>query len=149
MKCSDFRRMTRPVLGWARRGRSRSQHPMANSFLSLFLQKLCPHRFSWPHSAHGQDYQVCVICGTAYEYDWATMRRVRRLAAPLQALNLDEASRNVRGSQRGDHTIVQSPTRAQPQSRLPGPACSTVFSSPSEERTNSSVKPRTANQLFE
>jgi hypothetical protein len=39
-------------------------------FLSLFLQKLCPH-------------QVCVICGTAYEYDWTTMRRVRRLTTPL------------------------------------------------------------------
>jgi len=52
-------------------------------FLYLFLQKLCPHRFSWPHSVHGQDYQVCVICGTAYEYDWTTMRRVRRLTIPL------------------------------------------------------------------
>jgi hypothetical protein len=56
---------------------------MAIRLFSLFLQRLCPHRFSWPHSAHGQDYQVCVICGTAYEYDWVTMRRVRRLAAPL------------------------------------------------------------------
>src|ERR1041385_752109 len=51
-------------------------------FLSLFLQKLCTHRFSWPHSVHGRDYQVCVICGTAYEYDWATMRRVRKLTMP-------------------------------------------------------------------
>ena len=56
---------------------------MAIRLFSLFLQTLCPHRFSWPHSAHGQDYQVCVLCGTAYEYDWVTMRRVRRLAAPL------------------------------------------------------------------
>jgi hypothetical protein len=56
---------------------------MATRLFSLFLQTLCPHRFSWPHSAHGQDYQVCVICGTAYEYDWVTMRRVRRLPAPL------------------------------------------------------------------
>jgi hypothetical protein len=53
---------------------------MANTFLSGILEKLCPHRFSWPHSAHGRDYQVCVICGTAYEYDWTKMRRVRKLA---------------------------------------------------------------------
>ena len=52
---------------------------MANRLLSLFFQQLCPHRFSWPHSVHGRDYQVCVICGTAYEYDWTSMRRVRRL----------------------------------------------------------------------
>jgi hypothetical protein len=58
---------------------------MANRFLSLFLAKLCPHRFSWPHSVHGQDYQVCVVCGTAYEYDWVTMRRIRRLAPPLHS----------------------------------------------------------------
>jgi hypothetical protein len=56
---------------------------MANRFLSFLLQKLCPHRFSWPHSSHGQDYQVCVICGAAYEYDCVAMRRVRRLATPL------------------------------------------------------------------
>jgi hypothetical protein len=58
---------------------------MASSFLSLLLQKLCPHRFSWPHNSHGQDYQVCVICGTAYEYDWVRMRRMRRLSSPLDA----------------------------------------------------------------
>lgn len=52
-------------------------------FLSLFLQKLCPHSFSWPHSVHGRDYQVCTLCGTAYEYDWATMRRVRKLSTPV------------------------------------------------------------------
>jgi hypothetical protein len=47
------------------------------------IEKLCPHRFSWPHSgAHGQDYQVCLICGTAYEYDWITMRRTGRLVNP-------------------------------------------------------------------
>jgi hypothetical protein len=57
---------------------------MAGGLLSLLLQKLCPHRFSWPHSVHGQDYQVCLICGTAYEYDWRTMRRIRKLTLPAQ-----------------------------------------------------------------
>lgn len=60
---------------------------MAGRFVNLILEKLCPHRFSWPHSGvHGQDYQVCLICGTAYEYDWVTMRRVRRLESPLNSL---------------------------------------------------------------
>jgi hypothetical protein len=57
---------------------------MADTLLNVLLAKLCPHRFSWPHSVHGQDYQVCLICGTTYEYDVRTMRRVRRLSLPPQ-----------------------------------------------------------------
>lgn len=58
---------------------------MAATFLKQLLQRLCRHRFSWPHSSvHGQDYQVCLICGVAYEYDWVTMRRTRRLVPSLE-----------------------------------------------------------------
>ena len=58
----------------------RNTEGMSAPLFSRLIEKLCPHRFSWPHSgAHGQDYQVCLICGTAYEYDWITMRRTRRL----------------------------------------------------------------------
>ncbi|MBV9625741.1 MAG: hypothetical protein JOZ14_17370 [Acidobacteria bacterium] len=58
---------------------------MAAAFLKQLLQRLCRHQFSWPHSSvHGQDYQVCLICGVAYEYDWMTMRRTRRLASSLE-----------------------------------------------------------------
>ena len=36
----------------------------------------CAHQFSWPHSGeNGTDYQVCLRCGVAYEYDWVNMRR--------------------------------------------------------------------------
>jgi hypothetical protein len=56
---------------------------MPAQFLKRLIDRLCPHRFSWPHSgAHGQDYQVCLICGTAYEYDLVTMRRTGRLVTP-------------------------------------------------------------------
>jgi hypothetical protein len=54
---------------------------MARKFLKELLERLCPHRFSWPHSGvNGQDYQVCLICGTTYEYDWMTMRRTKRVS---------------------------------------------------------------------
>jgi hypothetical protein len=54
---------------------------MSAQFLKRLIGKLCPHRFSWPHSGlHGQDYQVCLICGTAFGYDWTTMRRTGPLA---------------------------------------------------------------------
>jgi len=45
-------------------------------------EMLCRHQFSWPHTgAQGQDYQVCLVCGTAYGFDCTTMRRTGRLAA--------------------------------------------------------------------
>jgi hypothetical protein len=51
--------------------------------LGRILRWLCPHRFSWPHSgAQGQDYQVCLLCGTAFEYDTTNMRRTGRLVPP-------------------------------------------------------------------
>jgi hypothetical protein len=57
---------------------------MAARFLKRLLQKLCRHQFTWPHrSGHGNDYQVCLICGSTYEYDWSTMRRTRRLTSAL------------------------------------------------------------------
>jgi hypothetical protein len=53
---------------------------MTSGVLKRLFQWLCPHRFSWPHSGMGgQDYQVCLLCGTAYEYDWTTMRRTGRV----------------------------------------------------------------------
>ena len=51
------------------------------SLLKRLLESCCLHRFSWPHTGvNGQDYQVCLICGAVYKYDWATMRRTGRLA---------------------------------------------------------------------
>jgi len=56
---------------------------MSAQFLKRLIGRLCPHRFSWPHSGlYGRDYQVCLICGASYEYDWTTMRRTGRMATP-------------------------------------------------------------------
>ena len=72
-------------LGLTGRALMRRKALMAATFLTQLLQQLCRHQFSWPHSSvHGQDYQVCLICGVAYEYDWVTMRRTRRLASSLE-----------------------------------------------------------------
>jgi hypothetical protein len=49
------------------------------ALLERLMQIFCRHQFSWPHNgAHGRDYQVCLVCGAAYDYDWATMRRTGR-----------------------------------------------------------------------
>jgi hypothetical protein len=49
-------------------------------FLERLLQQTCSHRFTWPRvDAYGRDYQICLDCGAAYEYDWKEMRQTRRL----------------------------------------------------------------------
>ena len=50
------------------------------NFWKRLLGRGCSHRFSWPRiGADGRHYQVCVLCGTAYEYDCTMMRRTGRL----------------------------------------------------------------------
>jgi len=48
------------------------------------------HRFSWPRiDSNGRHYQICLACGTAYEYDWAMMKRTDRvLTENAQGSNL-------------------------------------------------------------
>jgi len=44
------------------------------------LMPTCRHQFAWPRrDERGEHYQVCILCGAKYSYDWTTMRRV----APL------------------------------------------------------------------
>jgi len=53
------------------------------NFLQRLLGQGCKHRFSWPRiNEDGRYYQICLGCGTAYEYDWALMRRTNHLLAP-------------------------------------------------------------------
>jgi hypothetical protein len=68
--------------------RNRSRHrvwPGAQAsddmrFFQRLFGDLCSHRFTWPRlGGNGQHYQICLICGTAYEYDWKRMRRTDRL----------------------------------------------------------------------
>jgi hypothetical protein len=52
------------------------------NFLKWILGRSCSHKFSWPRAdADGRHYQICPLCGIAYEYDWRMMRRTDRLLA--------------------------------------------------------------------
>jgi hypothetical protein len=54
----------------------------AMNFFEQLLRQGCTHRFSWPRiDGDGHHYQICLACGTAYEYDWSLMRRTDRLLA--------------------------------------------------------------------
>jgi hypothetical protein len=69
---------------------------MSTPFFNRILQACCRHQFSWPHTGvHGQDYQVCLLCGVAYEYDLTTMRRTRRLAPPEENGNQPLSGRHA------------------------------------------------------
>jgi hypothetical protein len=49
-------------------------------FLQGLLVDSCSHRFTWPRlGGNGQHYQICLVCGTAYQYDWKRMHRTDRL----------------------------------------------------------------------
>jgi len=50
------------------------------SFLKRVFGRGCAHRFTWPRlNENGQHYQICAICGAAYEYDWDGMCPTGRL----------------------------------------------------------------------
>jgi hypothetical protein len=69
------------------------------SFLTHLLG--CTHRFSWPRiDDDGHHYQICLACGTAYEYDWRTMRQTGRLlAAVVEASRAQDSVRWSAGNQ--------------------------------------------------
>jgi len=68
-------------------------------FLQRFLGELCSHRFTWPRlSGNGQHYQICLICGTAYEYDWKRMQRTDRLLVTNGQHPLDLARTRLPGT---------------------------------------------------
>jgi hypothetical protein len=52
---------------------------MKSKLLSRIIWS-CPHQFSWPRrDESGGYYQLCVNCGSKYNYDWKSMRRTARV----------------------------------------------------------------------
>src|SRR5437870_6184048 len=44
----------------------------------------CSHEFLWPRrAADGHYYQVCLLCGAKYKYDWKSMQRMERVDTEL------------------------------------------------------------------
>jgi hypothetical protein len=70
--------------------------------LERLLQQTCSHRFSWPRiDAFGRHYQICLDCGTAYEYDWNGMRQTGRLQPlPSVAAEANVSDKSTRWSWR-------------------------------------------------
>src|SRR5450759_3015152 len=57
---------------------------MPQKLMDVFMLGSCSHEFAWPRrAASGEYYQVCLVCASAYQYDWKTMRRGDRVDEPL------------------------------------------------------------------
>jgi len=57
---------------------------MPQKLMDVLMLGRCSHEFSWPRrAANGAYYQVCMVCATAYQYDWKTMRRGDRVDEPV------------------------------------------------------------------
>ena len=71
----------------------------------------CSHQFSWPRRAsEGEYYQVCVLCGDQYDYDWNSMRRLGR--KPLQPLRQNASTqRAVAWNPRARRIPLSGPVR--------------------------------------
>jgi hypothetical protein len=47
-----------------------------SQLLSSLFTNACSHQFAWPRrSSDGTVYQVCLLCGDCFRYDWDTMSR--------------------------------------------------------------------------
>jgi hypothetical protein len=69
------------------------------TFLERLFGEFCSHRFTWPRlSGDGQHYQICLICGTAYGYDWRRMQRTDRLAGNEQATSARSGADSIAGN---------------------------------------------------
>jgi hypothetical protein len=56
---------------------------MTQKLMDVLMLARCSHEFSWPRrSTSGEYYQVCLLCATAYQYNWKTMRRGNRIDDP-------------------------------------------------------------------
>ena len=62
----------------------------------------CSHEFSWPRREGNSYYQVCLLCGVEYAYDWKTMQRTEKLTAD------GHTKRRVPSRRQGRPTAPQS-----------------------------------------
>ena len=71
---------------------------MGSRLLDLFRLGHCSHEFSWPRRwPDGQYYQVCLVCGDEYKYDWKTMSRLERITIHARPEEPMPAARHGRG----------------------------------------------------
>ena len=70
---------------------------MGAKLFEAIANHLCSHQFAWPRRRQSGDYyQVCVLCGAEYAYDWTTMTRTGRIEPGAKAEPAPTGHRNRR-----------------------------------------------------
>ena len=88
---------------------------MGNKGIFGNLGGRCVHQFSWPRLAHAGDYyQVCVLCGDEYAYDWHRMRRLGRKPVAAVATRTKAPTRVARWKSRARRIHLCGPIRYRP-----------------------------------
>ncbi len=84
---------------------------MASKLLDMLHLGGCSHEFSWPRRwPDGEFYQVCLLCGDEYRYDWKAMRRLERISENRPAQNLlQRQGAVVRGERPDRHKLSWVP----------------------------------------
>src|SRR5256714_3050270 len=66
---------------------------MPQKLLDVLVLGRCSHEFLWPRrAADGHYYQVCLLCGAKYKYDWKSMQRMERVDTELGTNSVSESS---------------------------------------------------------
>lgn len=68
---------------------------MRRNLLQILSGK-CRHEFAWPRKTEqGDYYQVCLVCGDEYQYDWPSMRRLgkRGESTPVRTTTVSGAAK--------------------------------------------------------
>src|SRR5437667_8737670 len=73
--------------------RSRRMKAVPQTSPDSSYARLCSHEFLWPRrAADGHYYQVCLLCGAKYKYDWKSMQRIERMDSELGTNSVSESS---------------------------------------------------------
>jgi hypothetical protein len=85
---------------------------MGSRLLDLFRLGRCSHEFSWPRRwPDGEYYQVCLLCGEEYKYDWKTMSRLERVT------DLSKVQERPRAGSRSNRAIPKKKSSWSPRAR--------------------------------
>ena len=72
--------------------------PMSSKLFGMFRLRRCSHEFSWPRRwPDGEYYQVCLLCGEEYRYDWKAMCRAERVVGPKPQPGSADSHAGARG----------------------------------------------------
>jgi hypothetical protein len=71
---------------------------MKDALLNLLMG--CRHEFSWPRKLGSHYYQVCLLCGTEYQYDWKRMKRSGRPVLRDRAAQRHEQAKRIQARER-------------------------------------------------